>query len=55
MFENGKDLLYGNTDFSTLFGGAASTVFSSMVALSSNAINKTSSVLTFNQFLDNGG
>ena len=51
MFDSGKDLLYGNTDFQTLFGGAATTIFGSMVNISSSAINKTKSGLLLGGFL----
>lgn len=27
MFEGGKDLIYGNTDFQTILGGAATGIF----------------------------
>ena len=43
MFEGGKDLLYGNTDISTLFGGAANNLFASMIDISLlNATNLNS-------------
>ena len=33
MFEGGKDLIYGNTDFGTLFGGAATGLLQTMIDL----------------------
>jgi hypothetical protein len=44
MFESGKDILYGKTDLSTLFGGAATTLLDKMVQMGlNNTLNATSS------------
>lgn len=55
MFENGKDLIYGNTDFSTLFGGAAEDILNSMIDISSQAINKTGSSFLMGALLSGAG
>jgi hypothetical protein len=38
IFEGGKDLVLGNTQFATLVGGAATGLLSSMMDLGNNAI-----------------
>jgi len=39
IFEGGKDLVLGNTQFATLVGGAATGLLSSVIDLGSNAID----------------
>ena len=36
LFESGKDILYGNTDLSQVFGGAATSLLTAMVDLGVN-------------------
>ena len=42
LFESGKDILYGNTDLSDYFGGAATGLFAAMVDLGVNGTNLNS-------------
>lgn len=39
IFEGGKDLVLGNTDIATLFGGAATGVLSAVINLGDTAVN----------------
>jgi len=39
IFEGGKDLVLGNTDIATLFGGAATGVLTAVINLGDTAVN----------------
>lgn len=39
IFEGGKDLVLGNTDIATLFGGAATGVLTAVLNLGDTAVN----------------
>jgi hypothetical protein len=38
VFESGKDLVLGNTDFATLFGGAATGMLSAVLMLGNSTM-----------------
>ena len=54
MYEGSKDLIYGNTDLETLFGGAATGLLQSMINIGDQATssiqNSTSGGWDFNPF-----
>ena len=50
MFEGGKDLIYGNTDFGTLLGGAATGLFQTVLNMELPSNATTSTGWDFNPF-----
>lgn len=46
VFEGGKDLVFGNTDIATLFGGAATGVLTAVINLGDSAVSTVTDSLS---------
>jgi len=46
VFEGGKDLVLGNTDIATLFGGAATGVLTAVINLGDSAVSTVTDSLS---------